>query len=75
MWTRKYWSDAAERWVASVSLAIVSSGLALDFGSEDFWQVVGGIAGLTALKVLAASQFGANNTAAMLPESVDTERG
>lgn len=75
MWTRKYWSDALERVIATAAAVLVGALAGVDFGSEEFWKIVGATVAFTFLKVVAATQVGAHNTAAMLPQGADTERG
>lgn len=75
MWTKKYWIDASERVVATAAAVLVGALAGVPFASEQFWKVVGATVGVTVLKVLAASQFGSSNTAAMLPAGPDTDRG
>lgn len=73
IWTKAYWKDAFERTIATAAAAVVGTGVVIEFWSVTFWQVVGTITGLTFVKVLAASQFGAED-ASLLPAKPNHRR-
>lgn len=74
MFTKKYLIDLVERVIATAAQAGIAV-LAMDVSLEKGLTGVGVAALAALLKGLAASQFGAKNTAAMLPAGPDTEKG
>lgn len=81
MWTKQYWADLIERAIrggAAAGVGIVGTSVASNNVHAD-WKALGMAillgAIVSALLSLAATQVGAQNTAALLPKGPDTEQG